>query len=246
MTSTRALYDGLPSHPPVRVWIVREISGNKPIYWTIGCFLLATALFSAILGDSLASFIAVYLLRAGRAVTVLCAGMLVVVGIDALRQKSDPSAFHYLKARLFSAETRQLVVKFSFACLLLAIFMGALLYGKTAIPFVVPFSWDPLLARWDAVLFGGQPAFRALWALLRHPEAVYLLDFLYSLWVPLVFIAWAGLFVSRISWTETKPVVKAGPIEINHEEDHSLWIPTAAGVISVIAGLGLVMVSRRA
>jgi hypothetical protein len=55
----------------------------------------------------------------------------------------------------------------------------------------------------------------------------------------------AGLFVSRISWTETKPVVKAGPIEINHEEDHSLWIPTAAGVISVIAGLGLVMVSRR-
>jgi hypothetical protein len=55
----------------------------------------------------------------------------------------------------------------------------------------------------------------------------------------------AGLFVSRISWTETKPVVKAGPIEINHEEDHSLWIPTAAGVVSVIAGLGLVMVSRR-
>ncbi|MBN9555727.1 MAG: DUF3185 domain-containing protein [Alphaproteobacteria bacterium] len=55
----------------------------------------------------------------------------------------------------------------------------------------------------------------------------------------------AGLFVSRISWTETKPVVKAGPIEINHEEDHSLWIPTAAGVVSVIAGLGLVMVSRK-
>lgn len=55
-----------------------------------------------------------------------------------------------------------------------------------------------------------------------------------------------GLFVSRVSWTETKPVVKVGPIEINHEEDHSVWIPTAAGVISVIAGLGLVMVSRRA
>ena len=55
----------------------------------------------------------------------------------------------------------------------------------------------------------------------------------------------AGLFVSRISWTETKPLVKAGPIEINHEEDHSLWIPTAAGVVSVIAGLGLVMVGRK-
>jgi hypothetical protein len=123
--------------------------------------------------------------------------MIVVVGIDALRQKSDPSALHYLRARLFSAEARQIVTKFSFACLLLAIFMGAFLYGKTAIPFVAPFSWDPLLARWDAFLFGGQPAFRALWPLLRHPEAIYLLDFLYSLWVPLVFIAWAGLFVSR-------------------------------------------------
>jgi hypothetical protein len=56
----------------------------------------------------------------------------------------------------------------------------------------------------------------------------------------------AGLFFSRVSWTETKPVVKVGPIEINHEEDHTVWIPTAAGVISIIAGLGLVMVSRKA
>lgn len=63
--------------------------------------------------------------------------------------------------------------------------------------------------------------------------------------IVLIVAGLAGLFVSRISWTETKPVVKAGPIEINHEEDHSLWIPTAAGVVSVIAGLGLVMVSRR-
>ena len=55
-----------------------------------------------------------------------------------------------------------------------------------------------------------------------------------------------GLFVSRVSWTETKPLVKMGPIEINHQEDHSVWIPTAAGVVSVIAGLGLVMAGRRA
>ncbi len=56
----------------------------------------------------------------------------------------------------------------------------------------------------------------------------------------------AGLFFSRVSWTETKPLVKAGPIQINHDEDHTVWIPTAAGVVSVIAGLGLVMVGRRA
>jgi len=63
--------------------------------------------------------------------------------------------------------------------------------------------------------------------------------------VVLILAGVAGLFVSRVSWTETKPLLKAGPIEINHEEDHSVWIPTAAGALAVIAGLGLVMVSRK-
>jgi hypothetical protein len=64
--------------------------------------------------------------------------------------------------------------------------------------------------------------------------------------VILIVAGLAGLFISRVSWTETKPLVKVGPIEINHQEDHSVWIPTAAGVVSVIAGLGLVMAGRRA
>jgi hypothetical protein len=63
--------------------------------------------------------------------------------------------------------------------------------------------------------------------------------------VVLILAGIAGLFVSRVSWTETKPLVKAGPIQINHEEDHSVWIPTAAGIAAVVAGLGLVMVSRK-
>jgi hypothetical protein len=63
--------------------------------------------------------------------------------------------------------------------------------------------------------------------------------------VVLILAGIAGLFVSRVSWTETKPLVKAGPIEINHEEDHNVWIPTAAGIAAVVAGLGLVMVSRK-
>ena len=64
--------------------------------------------------------------------------------------------------------------------------------------------------------------------------------------VVLILAGIAGLFFSRVTWTETKPLVKAGPIQINREEDHTVWIPTAAGVVSVIAGLGLVMVGRRA
>ena len=63
--------------------------------------------------------------------------------------------------------------------------------------------------------------------------------------VVLILAGIAGLFVSRVSWTETKPLLKAGPIQINHEEDHSVWIPTAAGIAAVVAGLGLVMVSRK-
>ena len=55
----------------------------------------------------------------------------------------------------------------------------------------------------------------------------------------------AGLFLSRITWTETKPVVKLGPIDVNSKEDHTVWIPTAFGAIAVFAGLGLVMISRK-
>ena len=67
-----------------------------------------------------------------------------------------------------------------------------------------------------------------------------------ALGLVLIVLGIAGLFFSRVTWTETKPVVKLGPLEVNSQEDHTVWIPTAAGVISVIAGLGLVMVGRRA
>jgi hypothetical protein len=64
--------------------------------------------------------------------------------------------------------------------------------------------------------------------------------------VILIIAGIAGLFFSNISWTETKPLVNVGPIHINHDVDHTVWIPTAAGVMSVVAGLGLVIVGRRA
>lgn len=64
--------------------------------------------------------------------------------------------------------------------------------------------------------------------------------------VALIVLGVAGLFFSRISWTETKPVAKVGPLEVNAQEDHSVWIPTAAGVVSVLAGVGLVFAGRKA
>jgi hypothetical protein len=62
----------------------------------------------------------------------------------------------------------------------------------------------------------------------------------------LIVVGVVGLFFGHFSYTETKPVVKAGPIEINSQEDHTVWIPTAAGIVVVLAGLGLVLVGRRA
>jgi hypothetical protein len=55
-----------------------------------------------------------------------------------------------------------------------------------------------------------------------------------------------ALFFGHFSFTETKPVLKAGPLEINSQEDHTVWIPTAAGIVVVLAGLGLVIAGRRA
>ena len=55
-----------------------------------------------------------------------------------------------------------------------------------------------------------------------------------------------GLFFGHFSYSETKPIIKAGPLQINSQEDHTVWIPTVAGVVVVLAGLGLVLGGRRA
>ena len=61
----------------------------------------------------------------------------------------------------------------------------------------------------------------------------------------LIVLGIGGLLFSHFTYTETKPVVKLGPLEINSQEDHTVWIPTIAGVITVVAGLGLVMAGRK-
>ncbi len=61
----------------------------------------------------------------------------------------------------------------------------------------------------------------------------------------LIVLGIAGLLISHVSWTETKPVVRLGPLEVNSQEDHTVWIPTAAGLAAVLAGLGLVFAGKR-
>ncbi len=63
--------------------------------------------------------------------------------------------------------------------------------------------------------------------------------------IVLIVLGVAGLFFSHFTYTETKPAVKLGPLQIDTQEDHTVWIPTIAGVITVVAGLGLVMAGRK-
>lgn len=61
----------------------------------------------------------------------------------------------------------------------------------------------------------------------------------------LIVLGVGALFFGHFSFSETKPVVKAGPLEINSTEHHTVWIPTAAGIVVVLAGLGLVLAGRK-
>ena len=63
--------------------------------------------------------------------------------------------------------------------------------------------------------------------------------------VVLIVLGVAGLFISHVSWTETKPAVRLGPLQVNTEQNHTIWIPTVAGVVAVLAGVGLVFAGKR-
>ena len=61
----------------------------------------------------------------------------------------------------------------------------------------------------------------------------------------LIVLGVGALFFGHFSYSETRPALKAGPLEINSTEDHTVWIPTVAGIVVVLAGLGLVLAGRR-
>ena len=55
----------------------------------------------------------------------------------------------------------------------------------------------------------------------------------------------AALVFGQVRYTETEPVVKAGPIQLDKKESHVVSIPTVGGVILLVAGLGFVFVGMR-
>lgn len=64
--------------------------------------------------------------------------------------------------------------------------------------------------------------------------------------VVLVLLGVGALLFGHFSYSQTKPVADIGPIHVNAQEEHHVSIPTIAGIVVVIAGLGLVVMGRRA
>ncbi|MBN9511911.1 MAG: DUF3185 domain-containing protein [Alphaproteobacteria bacterium] len=64
--------------------------------------------------------------------------------------------------------------------------------------------------------------------------------------VMLIAIGIAGLAIDNISFTERKTIVDAGPLKVTADEQRTIPIPTVAGVIAVVAGVGLLFMGRRA
>ena len=63
--------------------------------------------------------------------------------------------------------------------------------------------------------------------------------------VVLVVLGIVGLVVQNVSFTETKKVVDIGPLQVNSEENHNVPIPTIAGIVAVLAGIGMIFAARR-
>jgi hypothetical protein len=63
--------------------------------------------------------------------------------------------------------------------------------------------------------------------------------------VLLIVLGVIGLVVENVSFTERKTVLDVGPIKIQADEQRVLPIPTIAGVVAVVVGLGLVFMARK-
>jgi hypothetical protein len=63
--------------------------------------------------------------------------------------------------------------------------------------------------------------------------------------IVLVVLGAGGLLLGHFNYSETKPVLDAGPIHIQTQEEHHVSIPTVAGIVVLVAGIGLILIGRR-
>ena len=61
----------------------------------------------------------------------------------------------------------------------------------------------------------------------------------------LIIIGIAGFAIGGISFTHEKKDVDLGPLQVSHEQKHTLPISPILSTVSLIAGIGLVVVGVR-
>jgi len=67
----------------------------------------------------------------------------------------------------------------------------------------------------------------------------------FVLGVVLVILGAGALLFGHFSYSQTKPVLNAGPIHVETQEEHRVSIPTIAGALVLLAGVGLVIFGRK-
>jgi uncharacterized membrane protein len=63
--------------------------------------------------------------------------------------------------------------------------------------------------------------------------------------VVLVVLGVAALLFGHFSYSQSKPVLDAGPIHVTSQQEHYVSVPTIAGIVVLVAGFGLILVGRR-
>jgi hypothetical protein len=63
--------------------------------------------------------------------------------------------------------------------------------------------------------------------------------------VLLIVLGVIGLVIQNVSFTERKTVLDVGALKVQADEQRVIPIPTIAGVVAIVVGLGLLLMVRK-
>ena len=63
--------------------------------------------------------------------------------------------------------------------------------------------------------------------------------------IVLIVLGVLALVYQGITYTTTKKDVDLGPIQIQHQEDHTVWLPPVVGAVFIVGGVGLLALGGR-
>lgn len=177
------------------IFLRNEIRAQPIVYALILLLLSETIVISRWLDDPLIPFLLEYALRAAKGALLLASLAFITAAVGVLAQRSETPLrdLRQIALRLWKGN---ILRRYAYACAVVTVFMAAFLYNKTMIPKLNPFGWDATFAEWDRLLFGGSQPWELLHPVLAIPAITIVLDFTYSLWVPLFMLFWCLAFAS--------------------------------------------------